>query len=103
MTVDEYLHTSFEDGECEFLDGQVVERNTGEWLHGLTLATMTGLLGEIAAARGLVFSPSSGFDSRRCVSASRILLCGGMKMWAATVSQRCRRFLPSKFCHHGTE
>ena len=33
MTVEEYRRTSFEDGECEFVDGEVVERNIGELPH----------------------------------------------------------------------
>jgi len=34
MDVDEYLHTSFEGPDCEYLDGEVVERNMGEIPHG---------------------------------------------------------------------
>ncbi|GEM_PF-393620 len=34
MTVEEYLHTSFEDGDREYVDGEIVERNMGEWDHG---------------------------------------------------------------------
>ena len=30
MDVDEYLHTSFDGPDCEYLDGEVVERNMGE-------------------------------------------------------------------------
>ena len=33
MSVEEYLHTSFEDADCDYLDGEVVERNVGEWEH----------------------------------------------------------------------
>ena len=34
MDVDEYLHTSFDGPDCEYLDGEVVERNMGELPHG---------------------------------------------------------------------
>src|SRR5262245_16087801 len=34
MDVDEYLRTSFDGPDCEFLDGEVVERNMGELPHG---------------------------------------------------------------------
>src|SRR5260370_41306428 len=34
MDVNEYLHTSFEGSDCEFLDGEVVQRNMGELPHG---------------------------------------------------------------------
>ena len=33
VSVDEYLHTSFEDGDREYVDGQIVERNLGEIDH----------------------------------------------------------------------
>jgi hypothetical protein len=29
MSVEEYLKTSFEDADCEYLDGEIVERNMG--------------------------------------------------------------------------
>ena len=34
MDVAEYLHTSFDGPDCEYLDGEVVERNMGELPHG---------------------------------------------------------------------
>ena len=34
MDVEEYLHTSFDGSDCEYLDGEVVERNMGEIPHG---------------------------------------------------------------------
>ncbi len=34
MSVEEYLVTSFEDGDCEYLDGEIVEKNMGEVDHG---------------------------------------------------------------------
>lgn len=34
MNVEEYLRTSFDGADCEFLDGEVVERNMGELPHG---------------------------------------------------------------------
>jgi len=34
MSVEEYLHTSFEGADCEYLDGEVVERNMGNKSHG---------------------------------------------------------------------
>lgn len=33
MNVDEYLHASFEP-DCEYVDGEVIERNIGEIPHG---------------------------------------------------------------------
>jgi len=34
ISVEEYLHTSFEGCDCEYLDGEIVERNMGELEHG---------------------------------------------------------------------
>jgi Uma2 family endonuclease len=33
MTVEEYLRTSFEDGDCEYVDGEIVEKNMGHHDH----------------------------------------------------------------------
>ena len=30
MSVEEYLRTSFDGSDCEYLDGEIVERNMGE-------------------------------------------------------------------------
>lgn len=43
MSVEEYLRTSFDGPDCEFLDGEIVERNMGELPHGdvqIVLATL---------------------------------------------------------------
>jgi Uma2 family endonuclease len=34
VSVEEYLHTSYADGDCEYVDGEIVERNVGEIDHG---------------------------------------------------------------------
>jgi Uma2 family endonuclease len=34
VSVDEYLCTSYPDGDCEYVDGEIVERNVGEIDHG---------------------------------------------------------------------
>jgi Uma2 family endonuclease len=34
VSVDEYLSTSYPDGDCEYVDGEIVERNVGEIDHG---------------------------------------------------------------------
>jgi Uma2 family endonuclease len=33
VSVEEYLHTSYPDGDCEYVDGEIVERNVGEIDH----------------------------------------------------------------------
>jgi hypothetical protein len=34
MSVEEYLRTSFEGCDCEYVDGEIAERNMGEFDHG---------------------------------------------------------------------
>jgi Uma2 family endonuclease len=53
MSVEEYLHTSFEDGDCEYLDGEIVEKNMGELGHGTIQAYLTSLLMALRAKLGL--------------------------------------------------
>src|SRR5580692_657535 len=36
ISVEEYLHTSFPDLDCEYRDGEVLERTTPDYLHGRT-------------------------------------------------------------------
>ncbi len=48
MDVQEYLRTSFEGSDCEYLDGEVVERNMGELPHS---RIQTGLLRKLLRLR----------------------------------------------------
>jgi len=40
MDVDEYLRTSFDGSDCEYLDGEVIERNMGELPHGKAIVDL---------------------------------------------------------------
>jgi Uma2 family endonuclease len=40
ISVEEYLHTSFPDLECEYRDGEVLERTLPVCLHGRTQALL---------------------------------------------------------------
>ncbi len=44
VTVEEYLSTSYSDGDREFIDGQIVERNVGENRHALIQTLIVGYL-----------------------------------------------------------
>ena len=48
MDVDEYLHASFDGPDCEYLDGEVVERNMGELPHGILQGRLIFLLMQAA-------------------------------------------------------
>ena len=40
VSVEEYLSTSYEDGDREFVDGEILERNVGEKRHGKAQSRM---------------------------------------------------------------
>ena len=52
IPVEEYLRTSFEDGDCEYVDGEVVERNVGEGQHSWIQSWLHILLREQAKRYG---------------------------------------------------
>ena len=53
MGVDEYLRTSFDGPDCEYLDGEVVERNMGELPHGDVQLTLGILLSRLRRRLGI--------------------------------------------------
>lgn len=53
MDVEEYLRTSFEGADCEYLDGEVVERNWGELPHAEAQGQLGYLLMEMAPRFGI--------------------------------------------------
>ena len=57
MDVEEYLRTSFENADCEFLDGEVVERNMGEMPHSIVQRKLTVLLDPLSERLGLQIMP----------------------------------------------
>ena len=53
MDVEEYLRTSFDGSDCEFLDGEVVERNMGELPHGDVQVNLAVLLRQLRRQLGI--------------------------------------------------
>ena len=53
MDVEEYLRTSFDGSDCEYLDGEVVERNLGELPHGDVQLTLADLLRRLRKRLGI--------------------------------------------------
>jgi len=53
MDVEEYLRTSFEGPDCEYLDGEVVERNIGELPHGDLQTNLSRLLFRFRSTLGI--------------------------------------------------
>jgi Uma2 family endonuclease len=49
MSVEEYLRASFEGPDCEYLDGEVVERNMGELPHGTVQMELAYALRQMAS------------------------------------------------------
>lgn len=44
ISVDEYLSTSYPDGDLEYLNGRLVERNIGDFRHGRVQGVISALL-----------------------------------------------------------
>jgi Uma2 family endonuclease len=57
MDVGEYLRTSFEGPDCEYLDGEIVERNIGEIPHSAVQGTLYRLLWQLRSLLGLLVLP----------------------------------------------
>jgi Uma2 family endonuclease len=57
MSVEEYLHTSFDGCDCEYVDGEIVERNMGEMGHSGVQGRLIHLLFLLEAALGLQIKP----------------------------------------------
>lgn len=57
MGVEEYLKVTFEGADCEYLDGEVVERNMGELPHGRLQKWLINWLTELEARLGLEIIP----------------------------------------------
>jgi Uma2 family endonuclease len=53
MDVEEYLRTSFEGSDCDYLDGEVVERNMGELPHGDLQLNLGRLLARLRSTLGI--------------------------------------------------
>jgi Uma2 family endonuclease len=53
MDVGEYLHTSFDGPDCEYLDGEIAERNMGELPHSDVQLTLAYLLKQLRAPLGI--------------------------------------------------
>jgi len=53
MDVEEYLRTSFDGSDCEYLDGEIVERNMGEVPHAYLQAKLSRLLWQLYSHLGI--------------------------------------------------
>jgi Uma2 family endonuclease len=58
VSVEEYLRTSFTDGDREYIDGRIVERNLGEKDHSKTLAELIYFFGTKRDSLGTIVFPS---------------------------------------------
>ena len=57
VPVEEYLATSFEDGDREYLDGQIVERNVGDNSHSMVQGRLAGIFHEVSKRNVLHLRP----------------------------------------------
>jgi Uma2 family endonuclease len=57
ISVDQYLKMSFEDADCEYLDGEILERNMGELPHAVMQGKLLLLLNQLGSQVGLQIVP----------------------------------------------
>jgi Uma2 family endonuclease len=68
MQLKEYLHTSFENPDPEYVDGEIIERGLGDLPHSATMSHLAGIFGNLSRTR-----PFFGYLSLRLrVGATRI-------------------------------
>ena len=91
MDVDEYLHASFDGPDCEYLDGEVVERNMGELPHGILQGRLIFLLMQTAQRLGIRVVP----EIRIQIHARRLRVADVAVWRAATSETASPRLRPS--------
>lgn len=64
MTMEEYLHTSFDDADCDYVDGEVIERNMGELPHAQVQGELLDRLRALARDLGLQVLPEIRIQTR---------------------------------------
>ena len=57
MDVEEYLRTSFDGPDCEYLDGEIVERNVGELPHSRVQKRLLTALDGLVSPQGMEVLP----------------------------------------------
>ncbi len=57
MDVEEYLHASFDGADCEYLDGEIVERNMGEMPHSTVQKILMFFLTQMESRLGIQVLP----------------------------------------------
>ncbi len=57
MDVEEYLRTSFDGSDCDYIDGEIVERNTGEIPHADVQGNLYSLLKQLRTQLGIRVLP----------------------------------------------
>ncbi len=53
MSVEEYLRTTFDDGDCEYVDGEIVERNVGKYSHSWIQKRLLAVLAPLEERLGI--------------------------------------------------
>ena len=70
ISIEEYLHTSYENPDPEYKDGQLVERSFADNAHSKAMITVSGIFWDLRESRS---QPFHGRISMRCrVGATRI-------------------------------
>ncbi len=78
MPIDEYLHTSFDGADREYIDGEVVERNMGDLPHARLQARVIQVVSALAQPLGLQVLPEI-----RIQTAARRFRVADIAVWRA--------------------
>jgi Uma2 family endonuclease len=62
--MEEYLHRSFDGADCDYVDGEVIERNMGELPHARLQAELLSMLRNLASSVGLQILPEIRIQTR---------------------------------------
>jgi hypothetical protein len=95
MDVEEYLHTSFEGADCDYLHGEVVERNLCELGHADVQGNLYQLLRKLRRTLGIRVVPEIRIQIHARPTGPPTSPYGATTT-SAPESPRCRRFWRSK-------
>ena len=90
MTMEEYLHTSFDGTDREYVDGEVIERNMGELPHARLQARLLRLLSKPAETLRLEVLP----EIRIQIAATRFRVADVAVWRAGPIGQRIPTVAP---------
>src|SRR5579863_325497 len=105
VSVDEYLNTSYRP-DCDYLEGELLKRNVGEWDHARLQGLLSGYLSNREKELGILVVLASAYRSKPNISAypisrfwpARGLLAGSSPIRLSCASKSCPPAIESWKC-----